>query len=226
MQMHLGEDWYNLIDFNCAESIYLLLKKIEEDEDSISVFPSKEKAFLAYRTTPPKDVRTIILSKCPYPNMNSNGFAFSCSYLSTPSLRQLYFAWTKDKQVIIDDKTFNYPLSLDYLTEQGVLLLNVKLRVKKNDPDSYNEKAWQTFNDCLLNSFARNYPDIPILFLGNAAKKCMKSVEGISECSIYESHPVAASKSAKLWDTDVFDDINIHLVSKGYDPIQWKPNSN
>ena len=86
------------------------------------------------------DVKLVILGQDPYHNPNqANGLAFSVpeNTAHPPSLINIF-------KEIEQDLNVEYPLSGDLMpwVNQGVLLLNSTLTVRKNIPGSHQNMGW------------------------------------------------------------------------------------
>ena len=115
------------------------------------------------------DVKLVILGQDPYHNPNqANGLAFSVpeNTAHPPSLINIF-------KEIEQDLNVEYPLSGDLMSwvNQGVLLLNSTLTVRKNRPGSHQNMGWEDFTNEIINLISFKKNNIVFFLWGNYAKK-------------------------------------------------------
>ena len=112
-------------------------------------YPPRELLFNAFRLTPLKEVKVVIIGQDPYHEPGqAMGLSFSVprGLQTPPSLINIYKEIQNEYNITIDMRNGD----LTYLASQGVLLLNSILSVRAHEPMSHNiEEYEQFFNDVL-----------------------------------------------------------------------------
>lgn len=228
MRKLIGDDWFDILDNNILIDLYYVLDNINilEKDLGVKCYPKHEDCLRSMKLVKPKDVKAVILSKCPYPNDNADGIPFSCAKEYSASLKQIYFGCSKDENIIRTGDLSSYPMTLDHWAEQGILLLNRKHRVLENDPNSFDKSPWDEFVEHVI-KVVHNKIDKSIIFFGWGAEgtsilsKVRKDLRS-SDFEFYtEEHPVNAAKNHRYWICNHFDIINKELITKNEEPIKW-----
>lgn len=167
-------DWWPHIEpaFPLLEPIYAKLK--ERAKQGAKIFPNSTDTFRAFTETKYKDVRMVWMGQCPYHttikgNPIADGLCFSCNgEEESPSLRVLYNAIEDD----IGEIFLERPLKLDYLANQGVLMLNASLTTENGVADSHNE-LWAPFMEYICREIFERFRGMPIIAFGTPARRLL-----------------------------------------------------
>jgi uracil-DNA glycosylase len=157
-----------------------------------------------------------------------------------PSLRNIY------KELVDDDTTMTTKPTHGYLekwAQQGVLMLNSVLTVRRGEANSHAKRGWEEFTDEIIRllvsdrrdknkSKKENEKEIGLVFLlwGRPANKKAESVigkyrVGSKSTVICTSHPspLGASKTkSPFLGSGCFSKANCALVEMGLDPVDWR----
>lgn len=174
----------------------------------------------------PSDVKVIVIGQDPYHNGNATGMSFACKVEVSPSLRQIVHA-IKDN---------GYPItklsnpSLEYLAEQGVLLLNSTLTVEAGKPDSHANifnTGWRWFIAGVAKATAKNKP-LVVLSWGNKARSAAIEFEQAAFIAknndvhiLQAEHPVSAAYRNGTWNCNHFRTTNDILSLYNQPQITW-----
>lgn len=116
-------------------------------------------------------------------------------------------------------------LSLSYLTQQGVLLLNSRLTIRENESNSHREAGWDVFIARILLSLASRRKGLFFTAWGSEAKKILSVVHDKHRGKHYFhscEHPVAANYAKRDWDNkNCFNKINKYLERTKQKRIIW-----
>jgi uracil-DNA glycosylase len=136
-----------------------------------------------------------------------------------PSLRNIYKALENDPKVQF--KTPN-PIHGDLTkwAEQGVLLLNAILTVRKGLSNSHQKKGWEQFTDQVIRVINENNDGVVFLLWGTKAHEKAASVNTKKHCVLKGVHPSPLAGTGFLQCTH-FSECNDYLTSKGKKPIDW-----
>lgn len=196
-----------------------LLTKINGDERSkYVVYPDKSQVFRVFETDISK-TRVCILGQDCYSNDNANGIAFATNKSQKPvSLQSI-------EKAIKEDLHYpdNYVLKNDllHLVNQGVLLLNSSLTVRKGEPNSH-AVYWEKFIQRIMETL-NNLPE-PIVFILMGAKAArFKKYIGNFYHTIHEiEHPARAAYEQRTWEhNNVFNKTNQLLKLTTNNEIKW-----
>ena len=106
--------------------------------------------------------------------------------------------------------------NLDYLAEQGVLLLNTSLTVQKHKPNSHSN-IWKGFTDDIISYISDNSTSTIFVLWGNHSLMKQKLIDNKKHKLIISSHPSGLSCNKRLKDypsfveNDHFGKINSYL---------------
>ena len=221
----VGPSWAPLLvdEFN-KPYMQRLGNLVGKDRSNGPVYPKASDTFRALWTTPYEDVRVVIVGQDPYhtPGM-ADGLAFSVRDLpdgqgTPPSLVNIF-------REVEEDVGFSDPYTNTDLTrwaEQGVLLLNASLSVKKGEANSHSQYGWHRFTSKILELTAtRFYPTFYIAW-GSFAKGIIESqLDPFFHGYTKSPHPSPLSAHRGFFGSKPFSKANTHLVSLGDKPIDW-----
>lgn len=218
--------------------MWSIMQQIKADSMNDIIVPKSSDTFRAFATTRPSDVKVVFYLMDPYPRkyktgqLQATGIAMDCSNSPDgkiqPSLENWYNAiekelnennnaWDKDVKV-------NKSPSLEYLHEQGVMLLNTDLTCKLNKTQSH-EKLWEPFHKYFLEEVVGTDTGIIYVLCGKSSLRMEKFINPF--CRIFKlSHPAAASHTHTDWESkNVFTQINRILKDNNGYHIFWNKDS-
>ena len=211
--------WGNLIDFP-REKWDALSEQVERAYESTEVYPPREKLFAALKTTPPEQVRVVILGQDPYhvPGQ-AHGLSFSVEPgVAIPkSLGNIYKEMESDLGLEIPKTGCLLPWA-----NNGVLLLNSVLTVEAHKAGSHRKFHWEQFTDQVIK--ATNSLPQPIAFVlwGNfAIKKAPLIQTSAPRLVLTSAHPSPLSAYRGFFGSRPFSKINEFFVENGQEPMDW-----
>lgn len=221
MTIPIDNDWKPILEKAAENESYKALKQFLKSEyQTEAVFPPKEHVWQAFEWTPYEKVKAVILGQDPYHGENqAHGLSFSVSpdVSIPPSLRNMYKELESDLGIP--------PVSHGYLkkwAEEGVLLLNSVLTVRKGLAHSHQNKGWEDLTDSVIR--ALNERDKPVVFLlwGNSAKAKRKMIDESKHVVITSVHPSPLSSYRGFFGSRPFSKTNEALKQMGEEPIDWQ----
>lgn len=217
-QCELGA-WAPLISYP-EESWGRLSQRVERAYEQSTVYPPREHLFSAFQTTPPEQVRVVILGQDPY---HEPGQAHGLSFSVQPgipipkSLGNIYREMESD--LGISPPAHGY---LKHWAEEGVLLLNAILTVEAHKAGSHRKFGWEDFTDEAIGATNKLPQPIAFLLWGNyAIKKASLIDTDFPRLVLTAPHPSPLSAYRGFFGTRPFSKINDFLVEEGSSPIQW-----
>ncbi|MBN2504623.1 MAG: uracil-DNA glycosylase [Bacilli bacterium] len=219
----INNDWDELLGAEFAKPYFLkLVEDIKEEYLQHTCYPPINQVFNAFRLTPYKDVKVLLLGQDPYPNPNqAMGLAFSVNDgIALPkSLINIYMELSSDLQI----KT---PASgnLTGWARNGVLLLNAILSVRQGEPLSHQKYDWTTFTDEVIKLLNQKTTPIVFVLWGNYARSKKQLITNPIHLVIENVHPSPLSASRGFFGARPFSKINDFLRSTNQEPIDFSLN--
>lgn len=220
MNYNLSNDWSEILkDRFTIEYKRELFSWLENEYNTKTVFPPKEKIFNALNFVSPKDIKVVIIGQDPYHvKGQADGLAFSChNNTPQPSLRNIF-------KEIHDDLGINMSTSTDLTpwAKQGVVLLNTSLSVVEHLPASHSNKLWHKFTTEIVKVI--NELDQPIVFMlwGNHAKSFLPILNNPNHLVLSSAHPSPFSAYNGFFGNKHFSKTNDFLTKHNIEAINWK----
>jgi uracil-DNA glycosylase len=219
MMGEIWEHWQNwLVDTMSTDQWKALMEKVEQEYAQPFCFPPKEMIFNAFDHCLPHDVKCVIVGQDPYHGMGeAHGLSFSVpmGVKLPPSLRNIFKELASDlgETRILSDLT-------DW-AEQGVLLLNAHLTVRKDQPFSHQHLGWEWFTDGVLRKLVMENPGIIVVLWGNEARKKKSLLLGLTNPIIESAHPSPLGAYRGFMGSKPFSRINQILKDQGKPPVRW-----
>ncbi len=218
--VNIGNDWDELLKVEFESQYYLDLREFLKYEYSNGVvYPDMNDIFNAFKYTSYKNTRVVILGQDPYINENeAHGLSFSVKHgvKTPPSLKNVYKEIEEDLNIKMDNHG-----NLQKWAEQGVLLLNTTLTVRKKQSASHKGHGWETFTDNVIKLL--NNKDEPIVFLlwGNPAKAKAELITNKNHLVLMAAHPSPLARGA-FFGSKHFSQTNEFLEKNKLEPIDWQ----
>lgn len=186
-----------------------------------TIYPKRENMFNAFRYTPLKDVKVVIVGQDPYHEPNqAMGLSFSVpkGVKVPPSLVNIF----KEIEQEYDCKMDLDNGDLTYLARQGVLLLNSILTVRAHEPMSHNIKEYNLFLHDVLEVLNKQYRPIVFLLWGGPAKRLKQYLTNPDHLILECVHPSPLAANRGGWfGNNHFKKCNEYLVSHNIKEINW-----
>jgi uracil-DNA glycosylase len=187
------------------------------------VYPPKDLIFNAFFQTPFDQVNVLLMGQDPYHGVGqAHGLSFSVppGVRPPPSLQNIFQELSTDVQV--PKATIGCLLPW---AQQGILLLNATLTVRKGEPMSHHGRGWERFTDAVIKKLEeRKDPVIFVLWGKSAQDKCrFIKDKGIPSHHfvLTAAHPSPYSANNGFFGCKHFSKINDLLIQQGKDPINW-----
>lgn len=191
----------------------------QERQQGQTVFPPKERIFAALQTTPIDGVKVVILGQDPYHGAGqANGLCFSVhrDIAIPPSLQNIY----KELQ---SDLGLAHPGhgDLSAWAEQGVLLLNTVLTVRAGQPQSHQNRGWETFTNRVISAVNERCEHVVFMLWGKPAQSKMSMIDSRRHTVLTAPHPSPLSAHRGFLGCRHFSKANAALQKHGQAPINW-----
>lgn len=193
-----------------------------EASHAITIYPPINNVFRALYGIDINGLDLVIIGQDPYHNGAATGLAFDVAHghKLNPSLRNII------KE--LDSCGFETTNSLTSWPEQGILMINTALTVRKGCPDSHTE-IWSTFTNELIQYIchAGCQKQLIWLLMGTHAHSFADAIASKTNSIIKTTHPSPLSafrstkKASAFIGSGCFLTINEKLIRSGKEPIKF-----
>jgi len=221
--VNIGNDWDDILEDLFSDERYGKIREfLKKEYSSYTIYPSMYDIFNSFKYTPYNSVKAVILGQDPYHEPDqAQGLCFSVKDIVTvpPSLINIYKELKSDLGIEPAKSG-----SLVKWTQQGVLLLNTVLTVRRGEANSHKNCGWQWFTDEVIKKLsAREKPMVFILWGGNARSK-KPLIDGTKHLILESVHPSPLSCYNGFFGCRHFSKANKFLVEHGETEINWDLN--
>ena len=222
MQIPLAADWQTVLKDELNQPYFQnLMYQVADEYDNFTCFPSKELIFNAFNSCSFEATKVVILGQDPYHgDKEANGLAFSVAddVRIPPSLRNIFAEVHSDLDQILLPNSGN----LERWANQGVLLLNATLTVRKDSPNSHKHLHWQDFTDAVIRKLSDEKEHLVFLLWGAFAQKKVKLIDTNKHLILTSGHPSPMSANQGKWfGNKHFSKTNAYLEGIGKKGIEW-----
>jgi uracil-DNA glycosylase len=216
----LPPDWQKALAAEFEKPYFAKLEQfVAEERTNQQVFPPEADMFNAFKHTPFKAVKVLLLGQDPYhDDGQAHGLCFSVKpgVKPPPSLVNIFKELESDVGAT--------PPGHGHLTawaDRGVMLLNAVLTVRAHEPASHKDHGWETFTDAVIKAL-NDRPD-PVVFLlwGAYAQKKQDLIDAKKHRVLTAAHPSPLS-AKKFFGSKPFSQANKALKELGKEPIDWQ----
>jgi len=219
--VHINARWREALRSQFESSYFDELSKSLKNAASEGkvIFPPGDLIFNAYNTTPPQEVKIVIIGQDPYHNTDeAMGLSFSVpkGKAIPPSLKNIY-------KELKSDINFEPPNHGDLTpwAVQGVFLLNAILTVEKNQAGSHKDLGWKHFTDATISYLSEQRDNLVFMLWGNFAKKKGALIDRTRHLVLESAHPSPLAGNA-FQGCHHFSKANDYLKVQNISPIDWQ----
>lgn len=223
LKNRLAQAWHSVLALP-NQTWDTLHDKLGKERQSNTVFPPEGSEFAALNAVQPHRVRVLILGQDPYPKQtgatpDAQGMAFSVPFgVAVPaSLRNVYREMHDD----LGQTPAQHGCLLRW-AEQGVLLLNTSLSVRRGESNSHADLGWHEITGRVIEYLASRQAPLAVLCWGNPARHTAKPFEGTHHFVLHCAHPSPLSASRGFFGSRHFSKVNAWLEESGQDPVDWR----
>ena len=217
----ISNSWLPYLKEEFSKPYYRALYEFIKNEYSTKViYPPSDEIFSALEHTPIDKVKVVILGQDPYHEPGqAHGMSFSVKpgVKTPPSLQNMYKELKDELGLYIPNNGY-----LVKWADQGVLLLNTVLTVRKGEANSHKGKGWEQFTDAVIS--ALNGEDRPIVYLlwGSNARSKKNLITNPKHMVLETVHPRPLSAYNGFFGCGHFKKANQFLEANGSTPIDWQ----
>ena len=220
MNVTIDNSWKNKLDVEFQKPYFLnLVSFLKKEYSSQKIYPPGPLIFNAFNQCKFDDVKVVILGQDPYHGFGqAHGLSFSVpDNTSIPRSLQNIF-----KEILFDLNI--KPADSGNLlrwAQQGVLLLNSILTVRKEKPGSHKMQGWEIFTDAVIELLSKEKKNIVFILWGAYAYKKGSKIDRVSHLVIESAHPSPFSADKGFFGSKPFSKCNDYLIFHKKGPIQW-----
>ncbi|MBY0199312.1 uracil-DNA glycosylase [Priestia megaterium] len=217
----LKNDWAPLLEEEFQKDYYIQLREFLVDEyNHHTIYPDKYDIFNALHYTDYKNVKVVILGQDPYHGPNqAHGLSFSVQpgVKTPPSLVNIYKELKNEMDYHIPNNGY-----LVKWAEQGVLLLNTVLTVRKGEANSHKGKGWEQLTDRIIELVAQKEEPVVFLLWGKHAQAKKEFIHHSHHLILESPHPSPFSANRGFFGNNHFQRANEFLLQHGRQSIDWQ----
>ncbi|NRS87556.1 uracil-DNA glycosylase [Flavobacterium sp. 7E] len=222
MQINLNPEWQSFLSDEISKPYFSnLLQEVDKEYASGTCFPPKELIFAAFNKCKPDNVKVVIIGQDPYHGEGeANGLSFSVNdgVRIPPSLRNINRELCEDLESVFMPTSGN----LEAWAQQGVLLLNAGLTVRKDSANSHKHLKWSLFTDAVIQKLSDEKEGIVFLLWGAFAYKKGSKIDRSKHLVLESGHPSPMSANQGKWfGNKHFSQTNTYLKNRGKQEIKW-----
>ena len=220
MDVKIAADWKELLQPEFDKPYFEeLIRFVKEEYATRRIYPRGSNIFRAFDKCPFEKLKVVIIGQDPYHNPGqANGLCFSVNagVQFPPSLQNIF------REIEQDTGTPIPPTGeLDRWAEQGVLLLNSVLTVRKYQAASHAGRGWEEFTDAVVRTIDTHKEGIVYMLWGSYAQRKGAIADASRNCILKTVHPSPLSVYRGFFGCRHFSQANDYLVSQGKEPIVW-----
>ena len=221
VKLIIDQSWFDLLSEEFQSEYFSNLQGfLDVERQSETIYPPEKHMFNAFNHTPVSTVKAVILGQDPYHGPNqAHGLCFSVNdeMKSPPSLRNIFKELSTD--IGMDEPKSG---NLTNWADQGVLLLNATLTVRKSYPGSHQGKGWERFTDVIIQKLSNSSNNLVFLLWGKFAQNKESLINKENGHLILKApHPSPFSAHTGFFGSKHFSQTNDFLKSNGLDSIDW-----
>jgi len=220
-QVNIDESWKPELQTEFDKPYFgNLIDFVRSEYGNFECYPPKNKIFAAFDHSPFDKVKVVIIGQDPYHGPGqANGLCFSVAdgVPVPPSLSNIF------KEIKSDlGKPVPSSGNLERWADQGVLLLNATLTVRKSLAGSHQKQGWEIFTDAVIQRISDDKQNVVFLLWGSFAQQKGKNIDASKHLILKSGHPSPMSANQGKWfGNRHFSQANAYLKSNGLNEIDW-----
>lgn len=221
--VNFGNDWDEIMAGEFDLPYYKQLREFLKREyfsRETEIYPHMNNIFNAMKHTAYNDVKAVILGQDPYHEPGqAHGLCFSVQKgcRIPPSLQNIYRELQSDLGIPPAPHGELYKWA-----DNGVLLLNTVLTVRRGQANSHRGKGWEIFTDDVIKKLNEREKPIVFLLWGGNAKAKKPLITNPDHLILEAAHPSPLSAYNGFFGCRHFSACNAFLQSKGIGPVDWR----
>lgn len=218
--VNIGNEWDEILKGEFEKEYYLKLREFLKYEYShYDVYPNMYDIFNSLKYTSYNSVKAVILGQDPYHEPGqAHGLCFSVKKGTPlpPSLQNIYKELYSD--LGIPPAKHGELISW---AQNGVLMMNTVLTVRRGQANSHKNHGWEIFTDRVIELLNQREKPIVFILWGANARSKTKLITNPNHFILQSAHPSPLSAYNGFFGNKHFSKTNEFLVQHGIEPIDW-----
>lgn len=219
MDVKMEESWKEVLKGEFDKGYFKQLVTFLRTEKMAgkTIYPPGNLIFNAFNTTPFRHVKAVLLGQDPYHGPGqAHGLCFSVQdgVPPPPSLVNIFKELHTDTGTPIPSHG-----NLTKWAEQGLLLLNTSLTVRRAEPMSHSKIGWADFTNTVIRKVSDLQEHAVFLLWGRFAQEKQVLIDETKHLVLKAAHPSPLSANAGFFGCKHFSKTNEYLAQNGIDPI-------
>ena len=218
--IQIRKSWFELLkdEFN-KEYFKKLQDFLKEEYSKYEIYPAEKNIFNALNHVPFDKIKVVIIGQDPYHEPGqAQGLSFSVpdNVEKPPSLVNIMKEIEDDLQVKCHPSG-----NLERWANQGVLLLNTMLTVRRGQANSHKDKGWEILTRKIIEIVGKREEPIVFMLWGSYAQSFSDLIDS-QHLILKAPHPSPLSAYRGFLGCKHFSKCNDFLVKNGQTPIDWR----
>ncbi len=218
--IQIRKSWYDLLKDEFNKDYFKNLQNfLKEEYSKYDIYPSEQNIFNALNHVPLDKIKVVIIGQDPYHEpRQAQGMSFSVpeDVDIPPSLVNIM------KEIEDDLKIKCIPNgNLERWANQGVLLLNTVLTVRRGLANSHKDKGWEILTKKIIELVGQREKPIVFMLWGSFAQSFAPLIAK-QHLILKAPHPSPLSAYRGFFGCKHFSKCNQFLEQNGETPIDWR----
>lgn len=219
--VHFGNEWDEIMAGEFDLPYYKQLREfLKQEYFTKEIYPDMNNIFNAMKHASYSDIKAVILGQDPYHEPGqAHGLCFSVQKGCPipPSLQNIYKELNADLGIPPAPHGELYKWA-----DNGVLLLNTVLTVRRGQANSHKGKGWEIFTDDVIKKLNEREKPMVFLLLGANARSKKQFITNPNHLVLEAAHPSPLSAYNGFFGCRHFSKCNAFLEAHGIEPVDWR----
>ena len=219
--VHFGNEWDEIMAGEFDLPYYKQLREfLKQEYFTKEIYPDMNNIFNAMTHASYSDIKAVILGQDPYhEHGKAHGLCFSVQKGCPipPSLQNIYKELNADLGIPPAPHGELYKWA-----DNGVLLLNTVLTVRRGQANSHKGKGWEIFTDDVIKKLNEREKPMVFLLWGANARSKKQFITNPNHLVLEAAHPSPLSAYNGFFGCRHFSKCNAFLEAHGIEPVDWR----
>lgn len=219
--VHFGNEWDEIMAGEFDLPYYKQLREfLKQEYFTKEIYPDMNNIFNAMKHASYSDIKAVILGQDPYHEPGqAHGLCFSVQKGCPipPSLQNIYKELNADLGIPPAPHGELYKWA-----DNGVLLLNTVLTVRRGQANSHKGKGWEIFTDDVIKKLNEREKPMVFLLWGANARSKKQFITNPNHLVLEAAHPSPLSAYNGFFGCRHFSKCNAFLEAHSIEPVDWR----
>ena len=219
--VHFGNEWDEIMAGEFDLPYYKQLREfLKQEYFTKEIYPDMNNIFNAMKHASYSDIKAVILGQDPYHEPGqAHGLCFSVQKGCPipPSLQNIYKELNADLGIPPAPHGELYKWA-----DNGVLLLNTVLTVRRGQANSHKGKGWEIFTDDVIKKLNEREKPMVFLLWGANARSKKQFITNPNHLVLEAAHPSPLSAYNGFFGCRHCSKCNAFLEAHGIEPVDWR----